>query len=41
MGEIPKSLRFRILEGDGFKCRYCGRSANDGALHIDHRIPRC
>jgi len=42
MGEISKSVRFRILKRDGFRCRYCGKSADNGAvLHIDHKIPRC
>lgn len=37
---ISKSARFRILDRDGYRCRYCGRSALDGAtLHIDHVIP--
>ena len=35
------SLRFQILERDGFRCRYCGRSADEGAvLHVDHIHPR-
>ena len=42
MGEIPKSLRFQVLKRDGFKCRYCGRPADDGVvLHVDHKVPRC
>lgn len=37
---IPAQLRFRILQRDGFRCRYCGRSSPDGAvLHVDHVIP--
>lgn len=36
-----KRLRFRILERDGFKCRYCGRNPrdHDTVLHVDHIIP--
>ena len=42
MGEISKSLRFRVLKRDGFKCAYCGGSTGDGVvLHVDHRIPKC
>jgi hypothetical protein len=34
---ISKSVRFDVFNRDGFKCRYCGRSQNDGAvLHLDH-----
>lgn len=31
-------LRFSILARDGFKCRYCGRSASEDnvKLHVDH-----
>lgn len=35
----PKLLiRFQILARDGFKCRYCGRSASEDnvKLHVDH-----
>jgi hypothetical protein len=36
--------RFRVLERDGFRCVYCGKSAVDGAclsaaFHIDHVYP--
>jgi hypothetical protein len=37
---IPAQLRFRVLQRDGFRCQYCGRSARDGAtLHLDHIVP--
>jgi 5-methylcytosine-specific restriction endonuclease McrA len=37
---MTPALRFAVLERDGFKCCYCGASANDGAtLEIDHIIP--
>lgn len=30
-------VRFNILRRDGFRCRYCGRSAKDGVvLQVDH-----
>lgn len=34
---IPKSLRYKILERDGNKCRSCGAT---NCLEIDHIIPR-
>jgi hypothetical protein len=37
---VPPQLRFRVLQRDGFRCQYCGRSARDGAqLHLDHVTP--
>jgi Ftsk gamma domain/HNH endonuclease len=37
---IPAQLRFRVLQRDGFRCVYCGQSAQDGAvLHVDHVVP--
>lgn len=37
---LPKGLRWSVLTRDNFKCLYCGRSANDGAiLEVDHRLP--
>ena len=39
-GEVSDSLRYNIMQRDGFKCVICGASASDGAhLHIDHIIP--
>lgn len=33
-------LRFFIMNRDGFRCRYCGRSPEDGVvLEIDHVVP--
>lgn len=40
MPQISKSLRFEILARDGFRCRYCGASAQDAAMHVDHVLPR-
>jgi len=35
-----KRLRFAIFRRDGFRCRYCGSSASDGArLTLEHIIP--
>ena len=37
---IRKEVRFRILDRDGFRCRYCGRDAGDGVkLVVDHIYP--
>lgn len=33
---IPKSVRFRVLQRDGFRCRYCGATPPDVVLHLDH-----
>jgi 5-methylcytosine-specific restriction endonuclease McrA len=33
-------LRFSILRRDSFRCYYCGESAPDVVLHVDHVIPR-
>lgn len=34
--------RFIILERDGFRCIYCGKTSfgDDAGLHVDHIIPR-
>jgi 5-methylcytosine-specific restriction endonuclease McrA len=32
--------RFRILNRDGFACRYCGRKAPDVMLQVDHIVAR-
>ena len=36
---IPKSVRFEVLKRDSFTCQYCGRSAPDVILELDHIIP--
>ena len=33
-------MRFTILLRDMFTCQYCGRSAPEVKLHVDHIIPR-
>ena len=38
-GGISPTLRARILERDGFRCRRCGCGPNDARLVIDHVIP--
>lgn len=36
---IPKRLRFEILRRDNHACRYCGATAPDARLTIDHVVP--
>lgn len=36
---IPKSIRFEVFKRDQFKCQYCGSSAPDVLLHVDHINP--
>lgn len=33
---LSKKLRFEILQRDGFRCVYCGASAAQARLHVDH-----
>ncbi|GMM93105.1 HNH endonuclease [Qipengyuania sp. MTN3-11] len=40
MGRISKSLRFEVLTRDGYRCRYCGVSAKEQKLQVDHVLPR-
>lgn len=36
---IGKKLRFEVLKRDSFKCQYCGASAPDVLLKVDHIEP--
>lgn len=36
---VSKRLRFEILRRDNHACRYCGRSAPEVKLHVDHVVP--
>ncbi|MEU2265017.1 HNH endonuclease [Streptomyces olindensis] len=36
---VPKRLRFEILRRDNFACRYCGASAPNVELTVDHVTP--
>lgn len=36
---ISKRLRFEVFKRDSFCCQYCGRSAPDVILHVDHINP--
>lgn len=36
---IGKKVRFEIFKRDGFRCQYCGKSAPNVVLQIDHIVP--
>jgi hypothetical protein len=36
---ISKKIRFEVFKRDSFTCQYCGRSAPDIVLEVDHIIP--
>lgn len=36
---IPVGIRFEVFRRDSFSCIYCGRSAPNVELHIDHKVP--
>ena len=36
---ISKKLRFEVFKRDSFKCQYCGKSAPDVVLNVDHIMP--
>ena len=36
---LSKKVRFEVFKRDSFKCQYCGRSAPDVVLEVDHIIP--
>lgn len=36
---IPKKIRFEVFKRDKFTCQYCGKSAPDVVLEIDHIKP--
>lgn len=37
--DVSPGVRFKVLERDSFTCQYCGRSAPDVVLHVDHVVP--
>jgi len=37
---IPRRVRFEVLRRDNHACRYCGGTAPDVKLTVDHVIPR-
>lgn len=36
---LSKRTRFEVFKRDSFKCQYCGQSAPDVLLHVDHIKP--
>ena len=36
---ISKSTRFEVFKRDSFTCQYCGKSAPDVVLEVDHINP--
>lgn len=36
---VSKFIRFEVFKRDSFKCQYCGRSAPDVVLEVDHIHP--
>lgn len=36
---VSKRLRFEVLRRDNHTCRYCGSSAPEVKLTIDHVVP--
>jgi hypothetical protein len=37
--QISNKLRFEVFKRDSFKCQYCGKSAPDVILNVDHLDP--
>lgn len=37
--KLSKTLRFEVFKRDSFKCQYCGKSAPEVTLEVDHIIP--
>lgn len=37
--QISKKIRFEVFKRDSFTCQYCGRSAPNVVLHIEHIQP--
>ncbi len=40
MANVSRSVRFKVLERDGFTCRYCGAHGEGVVLHVDHVHPK-
>lgn len=37
---VSRRVRFEVLRRDGHKCRYCGCTAEEAPLTVDHVVPR-
>ncbi len=40
MSRLSRRVRLGVLERDGYRCVYCGRSSRETALEVDHVRPR-
>jgi hypothetical protein len=40
LGYLSGSLRYEVLKRAGFRCELCGISAEEGAIEVDHIVPR-
>ena len=38
-GTLSKTVRFSVFKRDSFACRYCGATAPNVQLHVDHVVP--
>lgn len=36
---VSKRLRYEVLRRDNHRCRYCGTTANESELRVDHVVP--
>jgi hypothetical protein len=36
---VSTRVRFEVMRRDGFKCVYCGATAQETRLEVDHRVP--
>jgi 5-methylcytosine-specific restriction endonuclease McrA len=36
---LSQTIRFEVFKRDAFKCQYCGKSAPEVTLEVDHIIP--
>lgn len=37
--QVSTRTRFNVFKRDGFRCKYCGVTADRAQLHLDHIIP--
>lgn len=38
-GKMTRSLRYKVLKRDHFRCKICGNTSKDSILEVDHIIP--
>ncbi|MDP2819540.1 MAG: HNH endonuclease [Polaromonas sp.] len=39
IGSLGPKLRFKVFSNDNFRCVYCGVTARDSELEVDHKLP--